>query len=266
MKRLVLIIGTLMLITVMTACQVPERPEDSETDPVYQTICIPQEDFNFYQSTVDGLLGTKDVYMMVTPDGDVEIPNAIYEAAMAWDYEALCYRTADGVLDRYVSARRADVKPEPIIEYVDRIEYIDVPGETIYTHRVIDDNFVAGGIFYYYLNEDIVNLYYIEGNEMFVMTILYDNNIVNTDKRATYSLTYYNSVYKGTEVFGENWLDAVIIKPDGTEVEFNNITELVEFYIIHYSFNEIKADYMALTDGDPNTVAEGMWVEERSGE
>lgn len=270
MKRLISIMLIMVMMIMLTACTLPERPEEVEDpDPVYVTTCIEKDNFLFYQSTVDAVIGTKDVWMMVTPEGDVEIPDAIYDAAMLHDYEALCYRTADGVLDKYTSGRRATTKPEPIIEYVDREIEVE---KLVYTHSVIDSDFIAeDGMFYYYVSDDIVQLVYKEGQELFIYNFLYQNNVISADQVQVNSITYFDGVYHSMIQGNGTWHDASLPNQEGNPVDFTTISEVVEFYIANYSFNEVKTDYLLLwqsiQDGDllPPEVP-GMWAEETPAE
>jgi len=170
-KKLILTLLIVLTAFTLTACEEPEVEEPPQEE--YQTLCIAQDNFLFYESTIETMLGNKDVHMMITPHGDVEIPTGIYEDAIDWEYQALCYRTLNGIAETYLSARKAETKPEPIIEVI--TETVEVIKEVeVYTHAVVEtmpELFVQDAPGAIYLDTNLAWIYFpirnnnIEGEE-----------------------------------------------------------------------------------------------------
>ena len=260
---LLLIVAT--IVGLLTGCEAfeppPEPPEETWTEH-----CLSVENFEFYEATRDTLLGDGKEWRLITPHGDLKITDATYNEASTFHYARICYDESDLTSEiKYAYSAQATTVPEPEIVEVE----IEVPVEVpVYTHSVIDEDFIAeDGVFYYYIGEDIVNLHYKQGLEIFIFNILYDKKLINQDEYVIYATTYINGTHQDVIVQGLNdWEPAEFTMPDDTVVEFNNIEELLQFLALHYSFNEIKADWIALTDGDPSTTEQGIWAEENATE
>lgn len=258
MKKLVSLIMIMLLSLVLTGC-------DLDLDePVLSRYCVDVDDFEFYEATTEALVGDGKEWRLVTAHGDVKLDDDVYEEASTFEYERICYKTDGDTYIVYDYAADATTQPEPIIEYVEVEVEVEVP---VYTHSIIDEDFIAeDGMFYYYIGEDIANLVYKQGLEMFTMNILYEKNLISKDQVMIHSITYFDGVYQGHLIHEGDWKDAEYELLDETILEFNNIEEFLQFMILNYSFSEVKNDWVAMTDEDLTTMPEGIWAEEEAGE
>ena len=77
MKKIIGLFITFLIVLIMAGCGETAPP------PVKTTPCLEVSDVTFYASTVDGILGTKDVIMLETPYGDIEVKESVYEIGRA---------------------------------------------------------------------------------------------------------------------------------------------------------------------------------------
>lgn len=254
---ILLMILLLGIIGVLTACDSLEPPP-TET---FEDYCIGSDNFQFYEATTTSLIGDGKEWRLITEHGDVVLKDSVYEKASTFEYERICYEVSNLTDEvKYNYAADATTVPEPRIEYVDREVEVEVE---VYTHSVIDEDFIAeDGIFFYYIGDDIINLYYKQGLEIYILNILYDTNIISMDQARIASITYFNGVFVGSIEVDTEWQDAYVVLLDGTELEFSNDQELVEWLIMNYSFNEVKASYEELLAG--TIAAQDFFREEKA--
>jgi hypothetical protein len=257
MKRLLIFI----MVMLLAGCNLTE----SEDDVVFGAPCVSVDDVDFYASTKTTTLGTKDVIMLETNFGDIEIDNDIYINTELNVYSHLCINTEDAVAVSFKSARLLDINvPEPptvyvdvpVIEYVDKevivTEYVDVEVEVVvevpvYTHDLIDpDVWVAmdHAVYYYQVQEGIVHLVYTKADyafelkEMFILTIIFDENLVFSDQVMIASMTQYvMGIFNG----------AVGIDADYVDTEFATMTEYIENFIVSHTYQDIVDMYIGGT-------------------
>jgi hypothetical protein len=249
------------MLFVLVGCEAaPIILEDIETTP-----CIEVEDLSFYASTQTTTLGTKDVIMVETQYGDIEIDEEIYDYTVLDIYSHLCFNVTNNEIQSFKSTRQRDLAiPEPPTIYVDVpvIEYVDVEVEVIvevevevevpvevviHTHDLIDpDEWVASNhdIYYYFLAEGVIHLVYTnltsETLDMYLFTIIYDSNLVFSDQAVVSTLTHYTSV--GVEGF-------IPLSTELVDTEFTTAVEFVENFILTNTYEQVVAQYEA---GDPN--------------
>ena len=170
-KRLfiiVLIIAFLLVVVgALTACE--------PMPPVLDTRCIELNEFEFIQIEEDNI-GNDLQYILLTPDGNVEVTDKVYEGAMNYEYSQICYNRSDKVATTYEHAvRESDLKPEPtvitqtvtetITEYVDKI---------VLTHQDIGEveDVFAG---------EVPGVIYISANLAWMIIPVTEYNIEGTD-------------------------------------------------------------------------------------
>lgn len=229
-----------------------------------KTKCIQSSEFEFYEASVPNSLGgSKTVYMLKTAHGDVEVTTKIHDDALNHEWEQICY--SDQTLE-YQSAVVNTHKPEPIIEYVDRevevpvieyvdrevevpvIEYVDVEVEVpveviVHTHDLIDpSDWVAADhpTYYYFLHEDLVHLVYTkldlenETFDMYLISILFDTNLVFSDQVMISSITHYTSQ-------GEQ--GTIVVDTEFQDTGYDTIEEYVEAFILDETYEEVVANF-----------------------
>ena len=188
---------------------------------------------------------------MVTIDGDVEIPNAVYDSAMLNEYEALCYRTIDGAVDKYYQARRATIVPEPIIIY-EEVEVIVEVETIVHTHDIIDPtDWIATDheVYYYFVQENIVNLVYtsaptVEDNlsHMYLISIVFNSNTIFSDQVLVASVIHLNlGYYEG----------ATILNTEFENTTFGTIDAFVEDYILTHTYEDVVNLYLGIIPEPP---------------
>jgi len=264
MKKL-LVVLVLMISFMLSGCTIGKNT-DVELDPVEDGVCVDISQVSFYASTVKTAVGTKDIVMMETNFGDIEVTQKTYEYTELDVYSHLCFDIIDNVATEFVSARLKDLAiPEPVTIYEDVIEYVDVPGETIYvdvpgpteyievpveyvevvvhTHDLIDPEVwvaIDHEVYYYYVQEGLVHLVYTKTNtteqlfDMYLITISFDPNLVFSDQAMVSSLTYFTADgVVGSEKYSEGYIDT----------EFSTMPLYIEDFILTHTFADIEAEY-----------------------
>lgn len=233
-----IIMLTITLIILLTGCV--------ETPPTKE--CTSYEKFEF--STISDSSG-KTRYVLNTSDGPLIVPDEVYEDALTFEWESICYTTTEPELTYHsaiiITDKPAPIEVEVIVEVITEVitevivtETIEVP---IYTHDLIDPNtWVASDhtVYYYFLYENIIHLVYTQLDsanhtlDMYTISIMFSPNLIFSDKVMVSSITHHTSL--GVE-------GIKILSNTLTDTSHNTIVEFVEDYIATHTFEEIKQIY-----------------------
>ncbi len=249
MKKILALFITFLIILIMAGC-------DTAPLPVRETHCLEVSDVTFYASTVDGILGTKEIVMLSSPFGDVEVKESIYEKAVLDVYSHVCINVEDNVAISFASGRLIDLAiPEPptvevevevpVIEYVEVevevpvIEYVDreviVEVEVIVqTHGVIDpDLWIAMNqdVYFYYIQENVIHLVYTGEDDMYVISVLFQPSFSFSDKVMVASIVHMEvGIYAGVKIIDTEFL----------VTNFDSLEDFIDDFILTNDYDDVE--------------------------
>jgi hypothetical protein len=230
------IVGLFLVLTLILAACEP-------LPPTYDERCTNYEDYVFYQIEKTTAVGTvKDQWVLQTPDGDIDIPDRIYENAMAYEYSDICYEREDKTAIRYLYTKKSnDIVPEPevitetIIETV--TETVEVP---VNTHSIVeavqfldvqvvpvDDKvvWVTRRVL-----EELEEAPEFQEGDVIVTTLVYDPHTISAD---LYWIAQIRQYRYGIEIKTYTYEETYEV------TDYNSVTELGSGYADETSLEEI---------------------------